>query len=229
VPIGAKISDGQSPVVAAEAFVDLAGPPGDGIALVATDGAFDTPVEQVSGIVPQPLAASLPAGGHVILVRVRDAAGNWGPATGTGFLVDRDGPLITGGPSGPIRVTRGDTIAFAVRAVDPGNGLEPGSAIGGVEGNAAAIAPGDGAVDGPAETAKVSIDTSGLAATGDTVTIQAHDVHGNVGPARSFAIIIRSPATLLRDDFESGTVRRWTSRGGRVRVAGRPGRRASRW
>jgi carboxypeptidase T len=70
----------SQPIAAAEAFVDR--PPWtDGsspIPLAATDGAFDTSVETVNGIVD---TSGLSLGRHLLFVRGRDADGNLGPVT----------------------------------------------------------------------------------------------------------------------------------------------------
>lgn len=67
------------------------------------------PVASVTGTVPAATVAGLAEGNHLVAVRSRDAAGNWGdPATAT-LVVDRTGPV----PS-----------ALKV-APDPNNGLVP--------------------------------------------------------------------------------------------------------
>ncbi|MCS6848532.1 MAG: M14 family zinc carboxypeptidase [Anaerolineae bacterium] len=67
------------PIVAAEAYLDT--PPwldGAPIALAARDGAFDSATEQVIGMLD---TTGLALGRHLVFVRGRDAAGDWGPVT----------------------------------------------------------------------------------------------------------------------------------------------------
>ena len=72
----AQISDqnnGNQPIAAAEVYVDL--PPwrnGTPIAMTPEDGSFNSPVEfAVANI-------TVPPGRHILYVRGRDSAGNWG-------------------------------------------------------------------------------------------------------------------------------------------------------
>jgi hypothetical protein len=81
VQITAELDDGLTggqAIVAAEATIDT--PPWDGgspTALAASDGAFDTAQETVSGT----LSLDGPGlGRHLIFVRGQDAAGDWGPS-----------------------------------------------------------------------------------------------------------------------------------------------------
>jgi hypothetical protein len=73
------------PVAAAEAYLDV--PPwlgGAPIALAAQDGAFDSAAEQVSGVID---TMDLAVGRHLVFVRGRDAAGNWGSVTARWWMV----------------------------------------------------------------------------------------------------------------------------------------------
>lgn len=76
---------------AAEVYLDA--PPQAGgapMALAAQDGAFDSPVEPVTGVLD---TTSLSAGRHILFVRGRDASGNWGPATAQWLFVTGDRKL----------------------------------------------------------------------------------------------------------------------------------------
>jgi hypothetical protein len=88
--VDAQISDvatGNSPLQAAEMFVDSIGENGSGFPLNATDGAFDSPVENVRGVID-----SLPPGIHVIYVHGRDAYGNWGAVMSSSITVAGNAP-----------------------------------------------------------------------------------------------------------------------------------------
>ena len=72
--VTARINDtttGNSPIAAAEMFVDTTGVDGSGVPMTAADGAFDSPDEIAR--------AAAPSGTHVIYVHARDIYGNWGP------------------------------------------------------------------------------------------------------------------------------------------------------
>jgi hypothetical protein len=75
--IDAQISDattGNSPLSAAEMYVDFVGEDGSGFVMTPIDGTFDSPTEAVRGTIDAPSP-----GIHVIYVHARDAYGNWGP------------------------------------------------------------------------------------------------------------------------------------------------------
>ncbi len=63
--------------------------------LAAADGSFDEKVEPVVATVD---TSSLPAGRHIIFIRGRDAAGNWGPVSATWLFILQPGlsPVIEG-------------------------------------------------------------------------------------------------------------------------------------
>jgi hypothetical protein len=67
------------PITAAEVYVDA--PPwagGTPISLIATDGAFDSPIEKAQATIN---AGSLSTGRHTLYVRGQNAGGFWGPVT----------------------------------------------------------------------------------------------------------------------------------------------------
>ena len=62
-------------IALAEYYIDVVGLPGEGIAMTAVDGAFDTRTEEVTA----PLSiASLSEGQHTVYVRAQDVTGEWG-------------------------------------------------------------------------------------------------------------------------------------------------------
>ncbi len=81
VTLGASATDPGTPAASSIAAAEWwdGNDPGPGLAHAMTpaDGSFDTPVEAVGASVP---TAGLSAGEHVISVRARDLAGNWGQA-----------------------------------------------------------------------------------------------------------------------------------------------------
>ncbi|PKW25475.1 multicopper oxidase domain-containing protein [Phycicoccus duodecadis] len=101
--VTARVQDEQngssvtSTVVQAVAFFDDAAAPSathKGLTLQATDGAFDTSVEDVYGLVPLSQVKSWSQGEHQVYVYGQDAAGNWGTTTVATFVVDTVRPVI---------------------------------------------------------------------------------------------------------------------------------------
>ncbi len=91
----------SSKVVQAVAFFDdpaAPSPTHKGLTLQATDGAFDSSVENVYGLVPlsQVKTWATVQGEHKLYVYGQDAAGNWGATTLASFLVDTVKPAISG-------------------------------------------------------------------------------------------------------------------------------------
>ncbi|MHB8891134.1 MAG: S8 family serine peptidase [Candidatus Limnocylindrales bacterium] len=83
IAITAMASDPASPggpsqVAAAEWFQGADPGPGAGTPLAAADGAFDATMEVLAGSV---VTTGLAFGEHLLLLRARDAAGNWGQTT----------------------------------------------------------------------------------------------------------------------------------------------------
>ena len=88
--VAARIDDtssGNSPIEAAEMFVDAFGENGSGIPLNAVDGTFDSAIEQVRGTID-----ALTPGLHTVDVHGRDVFGNWGPAGTTTISVAGSNP-----------------------------------------------------------------------------------------------------------------------------------------
>ncbi len=78
-----------SNLVAAEWFVGFDPGPGFGTAMTAADGSFNSASEAIRATVD---VSGWPNGNHVISVRARDAAGNWGPVTTTSLTVSGNTP-----------------------------------------------------------------------------------------------------------------------------------------
>ena len=79
VALTATVSDvatGNANIQAAEYFIDDTN--GTAVAMIATNGAFDSPVEAVEATITAATVAALSPGDHIIYVRGQDAFGNWG-------------------------------------------------------------------------------------------------------------------------------------------------------
>ena len=80
IALTAKATDPTSPggpsrIAAAEWFMGTDPGPGHGVAMAAVDGVFNSTVESIRGSVP---TAHVAYGEHLVGIRARDAAGNWG-------------------------------------------------------------------------------------------------------------------------------------------------------
>ena len=100
VVVTAQVQDaptgGTGQIVEAEGFLDPGANPqtGTGFDMLAVDGAFDTPTEAVYGLIPVSDIHALANGDHVVRVRGRDAAGNWGDLFTTPLTVDKTAPVL---------------------------------------------------------------------------------------------------------------------------------------
>jgi len=98
VLLTASISDvasGGSVVTAAEYFIDAAGAAGTGLALTASDLAFDSSVESVQATITVADLALLTSGQHAIYVHGQDANGNWGVFNSIVLRLDKAGPATS--------------------------------------------------------------------------------------------------------------------------------------
>lgn len=80
-----RSGEARRAIVAAEAFVDAAGPDGTGAPLAPADGSWGGTREVVEGQVP---IAGLPPGRHLVLIRGRTDNGTWGPLSAAFFDLD---------------------------------------------------------------------------------------------------------------------------------------------
>lgn len=86
--LDATVSDletGNSPLAAAEVFIDTIGSSGTGISVPAFDGAFDSASETIHTAIPT--TEWLPGTTHVVFLHARDSYENWGAFTSTTVTV----------------------------------------------------------------------------------------------------------------------------------------------
>ena len=95
----------QSAVKGAEGFID---PPnlvdvavGTGFAFTPNDGIFNTSSEVAYAFIPLSTVRALSEGPHMIYVRGKDAAGNWGTLIGASLVVDKTKPVVSGVNAAP--------------------------------------------------------------------------------------------------------------------------------
>jgi hypothetical protein len=112
--ITAVVTDDDANIQGAEFFVDVIGEPGEGTALSASDGSFDSMSEEVTGTLS---IGALAEGSHTLYVRGRDVSGEWGSVTSLGFVVDRVAPRIVSisvrYPAGQPAVRNGQSVAVS--------------------------------------------------------------------------------------------------------------------
>jgi len=84
--------------------------------LTAADGAFDTPVETVTGTIN---TSGLLTGRHTLFVRGQDNAGNWGPVTAVFFEVQNSGvaSLSLNKSATATLVAPGDSVTYRINQV----------------------------------------------------------------------------------------------------------------
>ena len=201
----------QSPIAAAEMFIDNVTAPGTGVPLRAVDGSFSDPVEGGYADIPLTTVRALSNGNHTISVRARDAAGNWGALATTTLVVDKAGPVLTNGTASPsptqgarsVTLTATANDATSVVAAEYFVGTDPG-----VGNGTAMTATGTGPW-----TASGTFDTSVLPEGTVTVKVRAKDAAGNWGATITIAVPVTAPLSFSTLGSASGrnpnNVYRW--------------------
>ncbi|MCG3206747.1 MAG: hypothetical protein FOGNACKC_00346 [Anaerolineae bacterium] len=192
VDITALISDvdnGGDNIQIAEYFVGGPGSAGSGTALSASDGAFDSPTEDVQGTIPASALASLPSGNFTIYVHGQDDQGNWGALHPVVLHLDKAGPATTGleltpNPGGgnvdvtltgtaDDRLTGNSNVIAARYSVDGG-----------------AANPMTVNVNAPIASLNAVLDVSGLSAGIHTVAVESQDDYGHWGAAATIDLLV---------------------------------------
>lgn len=108
-------NNGNLPIAAAHYTIDtppwvLNTPP---TPLVAADGAFDAPIETVTGTID---TSGLTTARHTLFVRGRDRAGNWGPVTAVFFEVRDSGvsALSLNKSAATVLVSPGGSVSYRI-------------------------------------------------------------------------------------------------------------------
>ncbi|WP_421741688.1 multicopper oxidase domain-containing protein [Cellulomonas sp.] len=180
-------------IARAEGFIDAVGSPGTGFVVAAADGAYSGPTEGVYADIPLATVAALTNGSHVVSVRGRDAAGNWGPVATGSLVVDKVRPVIsaltaTPNPTlgattitmtGTVTDTSDLTRAEWFRGTDPGPGLATPMTITGTA---------------PTFTLTTSIDVTTWNEGTHTLTVRTRDAAGNWStPTTTTTVAVRAP------------------------------------
>jgi hypothetical protein len=146
-------ASGNSPVTAAEYFVDALGTDGNGNAMTVSPASS---VASLDGTIPPATLDALPEGSHPVFIHSQDSQGNWGEAVTVNLTVDESGPLTTGLSASPT----------------PNNGTLPyNSSVQGVRVIATTMTdPISGGVNTPIADAEAFLDTTGANGTGIRLT-----------------------------------------------------------
>ena len=229
--VSAKITDKdasggiQSAMAAAEAFLDPPAGPlptgGSGLTLVPVDGVWNSPTESVYGLVPLSQIRVLADGAHHIVVRGKDAAGNWGAGFTAAFQVDRTAPVLTqaSATSTPNPTNGAAILSLSVSYVDAS------ATIGGAEFWVGAVDPGAGRGTAltvslsPAGVATLQIPLAGVPAGLQTFSVRIQDKAGNWSNVVTQSVTV-VPPPLVSENFNIGglTAGGWTSTGTAVSV-----------
>ncbi len=195
----------NSNVSAAEFYVDVDPGAGNGTAMAASDGAFDSPSEGVNGTLDP---STLAEGSHTLYIRGQDAAGNWGLPASLTLIVDRTAPTVTVAAVSPNPAVEGwtTTVTLTATASDPISGgvnsnvtaAEYFVGAPGADGTGTPMAAADGAFDSPSEDLTATVDISTWAAGTYTFYIHAQDAAGHWGAYRTVTLQIVPPTPTLQ-------------------------------
>jgi FtsP/CotA-like multicopper oxidase with cupredoxin domain len=126
VTVNATITDSGTTatnISAAEFYIDsTAGSP---TAMTASDGAFDSSSEAVTGTIPVATLAGFASGNHTIFVRGMDSAspsGNWGPFLSITLNLDKAGPTTSGLTLSPNPSSGAVSVALTATGNDTASG-----------------------------------------------------------------------------------------------------------
>jgi subtilisin family serine protease len=207
-------ASGGSAVTDAEAFVDLPGSDGTGVAL--------TPVTAVASHtdVTGALTGSYSEGPHTVFVHSRDAAGHWGQLSAGAFVVDRSAPslravTLTHSPTAGRRdviITATADDAGGVAGVEI---VELGARVPVFDGAMAAV---DGTFGGSSEPVTASIAVAGWSAGQHLLQVSARDLAGNRSAASLVTLVVAPSDGVFADGFETGGMSHWSRTYGRSRL-----------
>jgi hypothetical protein len=207
----------NSPIAAAEGFLDNAGANGTGFTFLALDGTFNSATENTYALVPLTELTGLANGVHQVLVHARDAAGNWGPLTAVTFTVDRAGPTVTALVASQNPVTAAAFVLngtatdglSAITGAEWFEGADPGA------GHATAMT----VTSTGALTASLSVTISGLANGVHTLRVRAGDAAGNWGATATITVTVNRSTLIFANGFNTGNASAWSQQVGPVTVA----------
>jgi hypothetical protein len=208
VIVHAHVTDAGSvsPIARAEGFIDAVGAPGSGFTFVPSDGAFDTPSEDVLVWIPISQIAALSEGLHPLAVRGLDAAGNWGSTTTANIVIDRHAPLVNLAVqprvpgvavtlTGPVTDPVVNGASSTIQRIEWYVTTDPG--VGAARTDGVTIGAGTGTIVVPLSALRVGAQ--------NTVHVRALDAAGNWSTAQTigpFSVPLPPPTTLFAYPFD---------------------------
>lgn len=221
VRVSATGTDAASALAAAEGFIDTVGAPGTGFPFAASDGAWNGLSESFYADIPLSTVTLLSTGNHTLLVRARDAAGNWGATGSTTLLVDKTAPSVSAVTATPNPTNGALTFVLSADATDPAPtlGIVGGEWFEGADPGTGRGNPMTGT--GPI-SATVDVVARNMAAGNHTLFVRAKDAAGNWSATGSVVVAIVLPEAIFADGFESGSFSAWNggATGARISVTG---------
>ncbi|MDX6357849.1 MAG: hypothetical protein QOH37_903, partial [Nocardioidaceae bacterium] len=206
-------ASGNSPVTAAEYFVDTLGTDGNGNAMTVSPASS---VASLDATIPPAALDALSEGSHPVFIHAQDSQGNWGEAVTVNLTVDETGPLTTGLSASPtpnngtlpynssvpgvrvIATTMTDPISSGVNT--PIADAEAFLDTTGANGTGIRLTPSNGVFSTTTEGGYTDIPLSTVAAlsNGDhTISVHAKDAAGNWGPFTTTTLTVdRTRPTL---------------------------------
>ncbi|MEP6855252.1 MAG: multicopper oxidase domain-containing protein [Pedococcus sp.] len=206
----------QSTIADAEAYIDptSTNPTVRGLQMIAADGSLDSVTETVYGLIPISQVKSLTNGNHVVSVRGKDVAGNWGALFPATLVVDRTAPQLTGISASPNPTNSAANLELtaptnetAFRAAEFWRGTDPGV------GNATSVP-----VSFVGGSVVVSVPLAGVPLGSQTFGLRAQDTAGNWSNAQTVTVSVTRVLAIFSDNFDSGNLAAWSGSTGSVAV-----------
>jgi len=174
------------------------------------DGKYDSPSEQVYGLVPLSQVRVKADGTYQVLLRGKDVAGNWGSLFAVPLTVDKKAPTLASVTAAP-NPTAGaalltltapvsndsafQTAEFWTGTTDPGVGKGTRVQVSFVGGNAV-----------------VSVPLAGINPGSVRFNLRVQDLAGNWSNAVNTTVTVTRPNAIFSDTFDSGNLNAWSAR-----------------
>ena len=204
---GSDATTGGATVSAAEYFIDAPVVDGTGTAMAVNNPLVTASLDATVSAVD---VGALADGSHTVSVHALDSLGNWGPAATATLVVDRSGPVTTGGAAAPnptngligvnsstaavrVTATAGDSAGTVTKAEGFFDAV-------GAPGTGFPMVPTDGAWGSATEALTVDVPLATIRSLSDgshTIHLRARDATGNWGPTLPVALTVDKVAPAL--------------------------------
>jgi FtsP/CotA-like multicopper oxidase with cupredoxin domain len=178
----------QSTLVKAEGFIDVAGPYDSGFSMYSSDGMFDEITEDVYYNIPGSSFSALTPGDHLVLVRGKDKAGNWGPTMAAVITIvaqvqDDTGPVVSNVVASPNPTAGANTVLLTATATDSLSNVAGAVWFQGTTPPRKLnyMTASDGAFDSLVENVQASISVKNWKVGDYLISVRAYDAAGNWG------------------------------------------------